>query len=255
LSMGNDGVRFENLKQTDIFCPEAVAWRLTKQTQDSQYSRNIPWSVRVARMAGDAYETIFGNRTGRPDPSVLFSKPAMGGFMMDVHRISQGKKQIDVQKIGRQGVSSRRRLTSSGVTKPALGWTGNSGRPSFVVTGDCRVMDCRARSESTRPIVVPRCLASSLAAKRTSSSRSIVVRIVSSQDNTIRRMHLMFDDNASQAACQVEKRGRQPRSEIPTTICKCFSAKKCFGKALVAEVNADHYKYRIAAQLDALKRE
>ena len=178
LSMGNDGVRFENLKQTDIFCPEAVAWRLTKQTQDSQYSRNIPWSVRVARMAGDAYETIFGNRTGRPDPSVLFSKPAMGGFMMDVHRISQGKKQIDVQKIGRQGVSSRRRLTSSGVTKPALGWTGNSGRPSFVVTGACRVMDCRARSESTRPTVVPRCLASSLAAKRTSSSRSIVVRIV-----------------------------------------------------------------------------
>jgi len=88
---------------------------------------------------------------------------------------------------------SRRRLTNSRVTTPALDWTGNSGRPSLVDTGVCLVKDCLTRSESTRPTVVPRFMASSLAADKTSSSRSIVVRMVSSQRISVKSMHLMFD--------------------------------------------------------------
>jgi len=125
--------------------------------------------------------------------------------MMDMHWIGQSKKQIDIQKIGCHGVSSRRRLTSSGVTTPASGWTGKSGRPCFLDTGARRVNACRARSDSTWPTVLPRCLAISLAARRTSSSRSTVVRMVYSK-NSSWGVHLMFDDKTSNMKCQVRER-------------------------------------------------
>ena len=74
---------------------------------------------------------------------------------MDMHRIGQRKKDIDVEKVDRHGVSSRSWLTNSRVTIPASGRTGKSGRPVFFVTEDFLVNDFRARSESTRPTVIP----------------------------------------------------------------------------------------------------
>jgi len=132
-------------------------------------------------MAGNGNKAVFDE--GKCCPSVLtfFGEPLMGRLVMDMHRISQGKKQIDVEKIDRHGVLSRSWLTNSRVTIPASGWTGKSGRPSFFFTEGFLVNDFRARSESTRPSVNLYRRAISLAARRTSSSISTVVRMGSSK--------------------------------------------------------------------------
>ena len=204
--MGNDDVGFEDLEETDILCPKAVAWRPTKLTQDGQYCGNVSGSVRVPRVAGDAYETILGNCTGRPGPFSLFRKPAMSRFMMDVHRIGQGKKQIDVEKVGRHGISSRRRLTcfKSGLRRPWAGPGRAAGRP-LSIQEPVVSRPAEPSSESTRPRVMPRFTANSLAAKRTSSSRSTVVRMVSSQWLRVESIHLMLDATASQIGGQEVK--------------------------------------------------
>jgi hypothetical protein len=178
-----------------------VARCLTKLVKDGRNSLDIPWLVWIVRVAGDADKAIFRQRASCPRPLAFLREPAMGRFMMDMHRIAQGKKQIDIQKISGHGVSFRRWLTSSRVTTPAFGWTGNRGNPCFLDTGVRRVNACRAKSETTWPTVLPRCLAISLAARRMSSSRSRVVRIASSKEAE-QNIHLMFDDNASHGEYQ-----------------------------------------------------
>ena len=98
MSMGNEDVGFEDLAETDILRPKAVARHPAELTQDGHYGGNVSGPVRVSRVTGDAYETVFGNCTSRPGLVSLFRKPAMGRFMMDVHRIGKGKQQIDVEK-------------------------------------------------------------------------------------------------------------------------------------------------------------
>ncbi len=108
LSMRDDGVRFEDLQDTDIFRPEVMAPGFTKAAQDGMYGRDVPWPVWVVRMAGNAHESIFGQRTGCPGLVALVCEPAMGRSMMDMHRVSQSKEQIDIQQTRCHGISSRR---------------------------------------------------------------------------------------------------------------------------------------------------
>ncbi len=187
----------------------------TKLAQDRKNSRYISRAVGVSRVAGSTDKTVFGKRTRCPSLLTLFSEPLMGRFIMDMHRISQGNKQFDIEKIGHQGNSSRSWLTNSKVTIPASGWIGNIGRPCFLDTVYFRVNDFRARSDRTWPTVVPRCRAISLAARRTSSSISRVVRMGFSKTRRGNRfwvpfpnfnaVHQMFDDRASQLICQVRR--------------------------------------------------
>ncbi len=69
--------------------------------------------------------------------------------MVNVHRIGQGKQQVDVEQKDFQGDSSRSWLTSSIVTIPASGWIGKSGRPCFLDTHALRDKDCLANSDNT----------------------------------------------------------------------------------------------------------
>ena len=91
-------------------------------------------------MAGDTDKTVFGERTRRPSVLTIFNEPLMGELVMDMHWIGQSKKQIDVEKINRHGVSSRSWLTNSWVTIPASGWTGKIGRPSLWMTLNTSLM-------------------------------------------------------------------------------------------------------------------
>ena len=78
LSMCDDRIGFEDLKDTDVLRPEAMARGLTKLAKDGKYSRHIPWPVWVVRVAGNADKSIFGERTGCPGLLALFREPAMG---------------------------------------------------------------------------------------------------------------------------------------------------------------------------------
>jgi hypothetical protein len=42
LNMGDDRIGFEDLKDTDILGPEAMAWSLTKLAKDGNYSVTSP---------------------------------------------------------------------------------------------------------------------------------------------------------------------------------------------------------------------
>src|SRR5262245_30107911 len=103
-------------------------------------------------MARNADEAVLRDGTGSPFLASSRRKPDVGRVVIDVHRVGQGKQQVDVQQVGGHGASSRSRLTSSRVTGPAFGWTGKSGTPSRVALAGCCVSACRAKSESTLPI-------------------------------------------------------------------------------------------------------
>jgi hypothetical protein len=77
LSMCDDCIGFEDLKDTDVLRPEVMAWGLTKLTKNIKYSGYIPWPVWVVRVAGNADKSIFGERTGRPGLLTLFREPTM----------------------------------------------------------------------------------------------------------------------------------------------------------------------------------
>lgn len=75
---------------------EVMACRRTELTQDGQHSQDIPWTIRVVGMAGDTDKTVFCDRTsglGRLTPS---GKPPMSSFVMNMHRIAQGKQHIHI---------------------------------------------------------------------------------------------------------------------------------------------------------------
>ena len=78
LSMGDDHIRFEDLKGTGVVRPEVMASGVTKLAKDGKHSRHIPWPVRVVRVAGNADKSIFSERTGCPGLLALFHEPAMG---------------------------------------------------------------------------------------------------------------------------------------------------------------------------------
>lgn len=78
LSVCDDSIGFEDLNDTDVVRPKAMAWRLTNLAKDGKHSRHVSRPVRVVRVAGNPDKSIFGNRTGYPGFLALFRKPAMG---------------------------------------------------------------------------------------------------------------------------------------------------------------------------------
>ena len=49
-------------------------------------------------MAGNEDKAVFSKRTCCPTLMTFCSEPLVGWFMMSMHRIRQGKKQVDVEK-------------------------------------------------------------------------------------------------------------------------------------------------------------
>ena len=90
--MCDDRIGFEDLKDADILSPKVMALGLTKLAEDRKYSRDIPWPVRVVRVAGNANKAIFSKWTGGPGLMTLIRKPPMGCLVMDVHWITQCKQ-------------------------------------------------------------------------------------------------------------------------------------------------------------------
>jgi hypothetical protein len=128
-------------------------------------------------VARDAYDPVFNQRTGGPRVTAYRFEPMMRRFVPNVVGVKQGEHHIDVEQVGCHGDSSRRRFTSSSVTSEAPRRKGNSGTPFRVCDDLFRRIPLRANSERIFPAEVPCCRASSLAARRTSSSMSRVVRM------------------------------------------------------------------------------
>jgi hypothetical protein len=78
LRVGDDRVGFEDLKDTGVLRPEAMARGLTELAKDGKDSRHVPWAVRVVWVAGNPDKFIFSERTGCPGVLALFSEPPMG---------------------------------------------------------------------------------------------------------------------------------------------------------------------------------
>ena len=77
LSVCDDRIGFEELKDTDVLRPELMPRSFTKLTKDVKYSRHIPRSIWIVRMAGNADKSIFGEGAGCPRRLTLFRKPTM----------------------------------------------------------------------------------------------------------------------------------------------------------------------------------
>src|SRR6266540_4726256 len=100
----------------------------------------------------------------------------MGSFVVNVIRVKQRYEDIDVQQGDSCHSSSRSLFTKAMVGRRLpCGRRGNSGTPLRTRGGRFGSSDFRARSEMTRPAVVARLEAISLAACRMSSSISRVV--------------------------------------------------------------------------------
>lgn len=88
------------------------------------------------------------------------------------------------------GSSSGKRLTSSIVTGEALAWVGSRRTPLRAPPADAsRFSPCRAKLESTSPMVRRSRLASVFAAIKTSSSIERVVRLIDSQHRASNSSH------------------------------------------------------------------
>jgi hypothetical protein len=78
LGMCNDRIGLDDLKDADIFSPEVMAWRLTQLAKDGKHGGDVPGPIWVVRVAGNAGESILGDRTACPGLLTIFGEPAMG---------------------------------------------------------------------------------------------------------------------------------------------------------------------------------
>src|SRR6185503_8027104 len=111
----------------------------------------------------------------------MVGEPVVGDFVMHVVGIEERDQHVDVEQVDDAHGSSRSRFTSCIVGRAAPSDRGGrTGTPLRSVDGRVGAKPLRASSDSTFPAVLPCNSASSLAAARTSSSISRVVRIETS---------------------------------------------------------------------------
>lgn len=66
LSMGDDRIGFEDLKNADVIRPEVMPRSLTEATKKVKHGRHVPRPVWVIWVAGNSNKSIFGESTRRP---------------------------------------------------------------------------------------------------------------------------------------------------------------------------------------------
>ncbi len=101
--------------QADIVGPEYMAGQFPQTGNDSRDAGGRSWRAGIFRVADDPNNSILSDGAGGPGNLSMILKPAMCRLVPDMGRIDQGDQNIDVEQ-KRQGNSSRRALTISGVT-------------------------------------------------------------------------------------------------------------------------------------------
>ena len=166
---------FRILKR-DRVRPERVVSARTELAETPDELCRAVDDATVVGIGQNPNEAVLRDRTRRPAASAVVGEPIVCELVMDVVGIEQCDEQVDVEQ-GSTHASSRRSLTSCIVgRRPAPGRRGSRGTPFLTRDVRAGVSARRARSESAFPAVIPRAAAISLAAWRTSSSRSSVVR-------------------------------------------------------------------------------
>ena len=166
------------ISQRHTVGPERVSFTgtgLVQKTPDRGWRLMQP---RCRNVGEDAYYAVFSEWRRGPPSGAVRCKPDVCRVMMDVIRVKQSHKYIDIKQRDAVHGSSRRRFTSS-IVKGGLpfGRRGISGTPFRIATLSVGSSAFRARSDKTLPAVVPRFAAISFAAWRMSSSTSSVVLI------------------------------------------------------------------------------
>jgi hypothetical protein len=178
--------RVEKTRRVQVFAvqrryivrPEGMSGQFSKRSQQIGHSRGRAGRIRISRMADDAQNSVFCQRTRGPSLMSFRRKPGVRAVVQNVGRIDQGDQDVHVQKAPRHRSSSRSRCTSSEVTRGAPLRTLRSGTPfrvlALVSAGERARL---ANEEITSPTDICSTAAISLAALRTSSSIASVVRI------------------------------------------------------------------------------
>jgi hypothetical protein len=160
--------------------PEHVFFAGTEGVEPTaQRCRRVVMVAKHGGVGEDTQHAVFRQRTCRPTLVAICRKPIMRSLVVDVTRLKQRDEYVDVEQRDTAHGSSRRRLTSSIVSGGLpLGRRGSRGTPFRISTLSAGSSAFLARSDRTRPAVVPRFAAISFAACSTSSSTSSVVLIV-----------------------------------------------------------------------------
>lgn len=78
LSMCDERIGFEDLKDAEILIPEVMARDLTELTKYGKHGHDIPWPVWIIRVARNADKSILGERARYPGRPTFIGEPAMG---------------------------------------------------------------------------------------------------------------------------------------------------------------------------------
>src|ERR1039458_9307539 len=98
-------------------------------------------------MADDPDNAVFGDWAGCPRQAADAAEPVVGGVVSDMGWINQGDQHVHIEQVG-HGNSSRKVLTSSGVTMTPFSRTGRSGIPLRSARSAGGRSERRARSET-----------------------------------------------------------------------------------------------------------
>ncbi len=174
-------IKMLRIGQRNIVSPELmIAGRGRLSQAPSGFGQRQ--SGRVSRLRQNTHTTIFGQRARCPSLRSICDQPLMSTSMMDVCRIKQCDQEIDIEEGRHQpSVYSRSLPTNSavitrfpaGITSKPAATPARRLRPRAGVVFRPR----RNTSEITLPAVCLERAAISFAATKTSSSRSIVVRM------------------------------------------------------------------------------
>jgi len=171
-------VELRIFKQANLVGPEGMSRGFSQLRNGLSDSGRTTRRICVRSISCNSDSPIFSDWTRCPGFLPLDRKPVVRDIVLRVRRVNQRDQDVHIKEKGRQGSSSRNRLTSSKVAGFAFGCTGSRGMPLRYFRSVTLLRSAwRLRAEMTSPTVLCCRDAISLAAARMSSSMDSVVRI------------------------------------------------------------------------------
>jgi len=166
------------VKHGDIVRPESMSRQFPEGCQQLRHGRRRTGTIGISRMPDNTQDSVFRQRAGCPRLMPLCREPGVRAIVQHMSGVDQSDQDVHVEKKPRHGSSSRSCCTSSEVTRVAPLCSLRRGTPfrllALLSAGESAR---RARVEITSPTDLFSNAAISLAALRTSSSITSVVRI------------------------------------------------------------------------------
>ena len=171
-------VHLRRIQQGNVIRPKNMSGQFCERGQQLGDRGWRAGAVRISRMTDNTKNAIFSQRTSCPGAVARSGEPQMRAVVQQVTGIDQGNQNVYVEEELGQDNSSRSCCTKSDVTRGAPLRTLRRGTPFRVLALVSSGASARlAKEEITSPTDFLSTAAISLAALRTSSSITSVVRI------------------------------------------------------------------------------